>query len=67
MVDEAYRGRLMAFYAMVFVGLSQALGSFAIGALARWLDAPTAIALCALVLLGASLITMRRSAFWRVA
>ena len=64
MVDERYRGRLMAFYALAFVGLSQAVGSFAIGALARLFDAPAAIALCALVLLGASLITMRRSTFW---
>lgn len=64
MVDERYRGRLMAFYSFAFVGLSQAVGSFAIGALARLFDAPAAIALCALVLLGASLITMRRSTFW---
>lgn len=66
MVEERYRGRLMAFYSLVFVGLSQALGSFAIGALARLLDAPAAIALCAVVLMGASVITMRRSSFWRV-
>jgi MFS family permease len=66
MVDEAYRGRLMAFYSLVFVGLSQAVGSFAIGALARLLDAPAAIALCAVVLMGASLFTVRRSNFWRV-
>ena len=65
MVDERYRGRLMAFYSLVFVGLSQAVGSFLIGALARAFDAPTAIALCAVVLLGASLVTMRRSTFWR--
>lgn len=65
MVDERYRGRLMAFYSLVFVGLSQAVGSFMIGALARAFDAPTAIALCAVVLLGASLVTMRRSTFWR--
>jgi MFS family permease len=65
MVDERYRGRLMAFYALAFVGLSQAVGSFAIGALARLFDAPAAIALCAVVLLGASLLTWRRSTFWR--
>jgi hypothetical protein len=47
------------------VGLSQAVGSFAIGALARLFDAPAAIALCAVVLLGASLLTWRRSTFWR--
>lgn len=66
MVDERYRGRLMAFYSLVFVGLSQAVGSFAIGVLARVLDAPAAIALCAVVLLGASVITVRRADFWRV-
>lgn len=66
MVEERYRGRLMAFYSLVFVGLSQAVGSFAIGALARVLDAPAAIALCATVLLGASVITLRRASFWRV-
>jgi hypothetical protein len=65
MVEERFRGRLMAFYSLVFVGLSQAVGSFAIGALARLLDASAAIALCAVVLLGASTITMRRSQFWR--
>lgn len=64
-VDEPFRGRLMAFYSLVFVGLSQAVGSFAIGALARLLGASAAIAMCAVVLLGASTITMRRSTFWR--
>ena len=67
MVEERYRGRLMAFYSLVFVGLSQAVGSFAIGALARVLDAPAAIALCAVVLMGASLFTVRRASFWRTA
>lgn len=66
MVEERFRGRLMAFYSLVFVGLSQAVGSFAIGALARGMGASAAIALCAVVLLGAALITMRRSEFWRV-
>ena len=55
----------MAFYSMVFVGLSQAIGSFAIGALARGVGASAAIATCAVVLLGASLATMLRSGFWR--
>ncbi|AMW04171.1 MFS transporter [Gemmatimonas phototrophica] len=65
MVEERFRGRLMAFYSLVFVGLSQAVGSFAIGALARLFNASAAIALCAVVLLGASTLTMRRSQFWR--
>ena len=64
-VEERFRGRLMAFYSLVFVGLSQAVGSFAIGGLARLLDASAAIALCAVVLMGASGVTMWRSSFWK--
>jgi MFS family permease len=65
LVEERYRGRLMAFYSLVFVGLSQALGSFTIGALARLISAPHAIACGALVLAAASITTVRRSDFWR--
>ncbi len=64
-VEERFRGRLMAFYSLVFVGLSQAVGSFAIGGLARIFDASAAIALCAVVLVGASGFTMWRSSFWK--
>lgn len=64
-VEERFRGRLMAFYSLVFVGLSQAVGSFAIGLLARVFDAPSAIAVCAVVLVGASGGTMWRSSFWK--
>jgi MFS family permease len=65
LVEERYRGRLMAFYSLVFVGLSQAVGSFAIGALARVVTAPHAIALAASALLVASLYAMVSSNFWR--
>ena len=65
LVEERYRGRLMAFYSLVFVGLSQAVGSFAIGALAHAITAPHAIALSAVALIGASLIAVRRSDFWK--
>jgi MFS family permease len=65
LVEEQYRGRLMAFYSLVFVGLSQAVGSFAIGALARVVTAPHAIALAAAALLVASLYAMVSSNFWR--
>jgi len=65
LVEEKYRGRLMAFYSLVFVGLSQALGSFAIGALARAITAPYAIACSAVVLILASLYTLKYSDFWR--
>ncbi|QJR36191.1 MFS transporter [Gemmatimonas groenlandica] len=65
LVEEKYRGRLMAFYSLVFVGLSQAVGSFAIGALARVVTAPHAIAASAVVLMLASLYALRYSDFWR--
>ena len=65
LVEERYRGRLMAFYSLVFVGLSQALGSLAIGALAHAVTAPHAIALSAVALIGATLIAVRRSDFWK--
>ena len=54
LVDERFRGRLMAFYSLVFVGLSQAVG------------AGPGIAMSAVVLLGASLIALRWSDFWRI-
>lgn len=65
LVDERYRGRLMAFYSLVFVGLSQAVGALALGALARMLGGGPAIALCALVLAVASGVAWRRGMFWR--
>lgn len=65
LVDERYRGRLMAFYSLVFVGLSQAVGALALGALARMLGGGPAIALCALVLAVASGAAWRRGMFWR--
>jgi MFS family permease len=65
LVEEQYRGRLMALYSLVFVGLSQAVGSFALGALARAITAPHAIACSAVVLLLASLYALRYSDFWR--
>lgn len=65
LVEEKYRGRLMAFYSLVFVGLSQAVGSFAIGALARVVTAPHAIAFSAVALILASLYALKFSDFWR--
>ena len=65
LVEEKYRGRLMAFYSLVFVGLSQALGSFAMGALARAVTAPHAIAISAVLLMLASLYALKFSDFWR--
>ena len=65
LVEEQYRGRLMALYSLVFVGLSQAVGSFAMGALARVVTAPHAIAISAVLLMLASLYALRFSDFWR--
>jgi len=55
----------MAFYSLVFAGLSQAVGSFALGALARVVSAPHAIAFAAVVLMMASLFALKYSDFWR--
>ena len=66
LVDENYRGRLMGFYSLVFVGLSQAVGAFVLGALAKMVGAGPAIAMSSTVLMGASLIALRRSNFWRL-
>jgi len=66
LVDERYRGRLMAFYSLVFVGLSQAVGALALGALAKLIGGGEAIAACAMVLAAASVLAWRRGGFWRV-
>ncbi|MBL0937486.1 MAG: MFS transporter [Gemmatimonadaceae bacterium] len=65
LVEERFRGRLMAFYSLVFVGLSQAVGAFALGALARAITASHAIGASAVVLAGASAVAWRRGRFWR--
>ncbi|MBI4423079.1 MAG: MFS transporter [Elusimicrobia bacterium] len=48
LADDRYRGRVMALYTMVFMGLSP-IGSFAAGALARRIGAPWTVALGAAV------------------
>jgi MFS family permease len=54
LVAESYRGRLMAFYSLVFVGLSQAVGALAMGAVARAVGVAWAVTGCAVVTLGFS-------------
>lgn len=66
LVDDAYRGRLMAFYSLVFIGLSQAFGSFALGALAKWIGSAAAIAASAGVLLAGALYAWRQRTFWQL-
>lgn len=51
LVPDEFRGRLMAFYSLVFIGLSQAIGALALGAIARAVGVEWAVG-------GASFITM---------
>lgn len=60
-VPEAFRGRLMAFYSLVFIGLSQVIGSFATGAVAKAVGVEWAVAGSALVTLLFAGYTFRRS------
>lgn len=64
LVEEKFRGRLMAFYGLVFLGLSQAVGSLMLGALARLTTAGAAIAASASLLLVIT-VAMRKAEFWR--
>ena len=59
-VPDALRGRLMAAYSFVVVGLAQTLGSFLAGALARVLGVQWAIALGAAGMLGYASYVFRR-------
>ncbi len=58
---EEFRGRLMAFYSMVFVGLSQAVGAFAIGAVANAVGVEWAVGSSALITLAFAAWTFVRS------
>jgi len=61
-VPDALRGRLMAAYSFIVVGLAQTLGSFIAGVLARALGVQWAIAIGALVMLGYALHAFRQPA-----
>ena len=61
LVTEEFRGRLMAFYSLVFVGLSQALGSFMLGATAGAIGVEWAIAWSAVATLAYSAYVMMKS------
>lgn len=60
-VPEEFRGRLMAFYSLVFVGLSQMVGAFAVGAVAGALGVEWAIGASALITLGFAIWTFVRA------
>ncbi|HEU4993305.1 MAG TPA: MFS transporter [Gemmatimonadaceae bacterium] len=59
-VPDALRGRLMAAYSFVVVGLAQTVGSFVAGAVARALGVQWAIALGAIIMLGYALYAFRQ-------
>lgn len=61
-VPDVLRGRLMAAYSFVVVGLAQTAGSFIAGAVARILGVQWAIALGAILMLGYALHAFRRPA-----
>ena len=66
MVDDAYRGRLMALYGLIIIGLSQSVGALTAGAMARALGVQWAVGLGAVVLLAyAALLLHRRPALRR--
>jgi MFS family permease len=50
-VPDELRGRMMAAYGLVVVGLSQSLGGFVAGVLARYLGVASSIGICAAVML----------------
>jgi MFS family permease len=61
LVPEEYRGRLMAVYSFVVVGLSQFAGSLVAGAVARWTGVGWAIGGAAAITLVYALWTFRRA------
>jgi MFS family permease len=62
-VPDTLRGRLMAAYSFVVVGLAQTLGSFLAGAVARMLGVQWAIAAGAATMLGYAMYVFRRPPF----
>ena len=61
LVPEEYRGRLMALYSLIVVGLSQVAGSLAAGAVARATGVGWAIGGSAAITLAFALWTLRRA------
>jgi MFS family permease len=60
LVDDAYRGRLMALYGLIIIGLSQSVGALTAGALARAFGVAWAVGLGAIVLLVYAVVLLRR-------
>lgn len=60
LVPDEYRGRLMAMYSLIVVGLPQVIGAFSAGAIARVLGVDRAIGGAAVVMLVYALWAFRR-------
>jgi MFS family permease len=60
LVDDAYRGRLMALYGLIIIGLSQSVGALTAGAMARAFGVAWAVGLGAIVLLMYAVVLLRR-------
>jgi hypothetical protein len=58
-VIDAMRGRMLALYSLVVVGLSQAIGALAAGAVARVFAIDWAIGVAAVVMLGYGISVFR--------
>jgi MFS family permease len=61
LVPDEFRGRLMAFYSLVFIGLSQAIGALTLGAVARAIGVEWAVGLSSFVTLAFAWYTFSRS------
>lgn len=61
LVPDQFRGRLMAFYSLVFIGLSQAVGALTLGAIARAIGVEWAVGLSAFATLVFAWYTFARS------
>lgn len=59
-VPDAFRGRLLSVYSFVVVGLSQVVGAFAAGAVARLVGVEWAIGVAAAMMLGFSIAVFTR-------
>lgn len=61
LVPDEFRGRLMAFYSLVFIGLSQAIGALTLGAVARAVGVEWAVGISSFVTLVFGWYTFSRS------
>lgn len=60
LVPDEFRGRLMAIYSLIVVGLPQVLGAFGAGIVARAVGVDWAIGIAAVVMLAYSVLAFRR-------